>query len=478
MASLGLPNYKERRCHPTSDIIRRIDTSAKITEQNLLEALQSIFPMEIIQAIVEQYGLARQRQRKLSAEMGLYLAIGMNLFAHFSLTQVLIKLVRGFRFVWPAPAFMPASKGAISQLRYEIGAKPIVALFHQVCQPITSPETPGAFLFGLRLMAIDASDETLPDTPENVKAFGRHTSGRGEAGYPQLKAVYLEEVGSHAILDAGFWPVHSGERLVGRRLLRSLRAGMLLMWDSGFHSLEMVKQTLKRKAHFLGRLPPQIKCLPVRTLPDGSQLVYLCHDYSKGTPREKILVRLIRYTVCDPALQDCGKPRLLITSLLHWRRYPALKLAQAYHERWEIEITIDETDTHQRRAFQPLRSQKPVGVIQELYGLLLAHYAIRKVMADAADLSGLDPDRLSFTNALRLIGDAIPEFQLASLEHHAHLYQQLLQDIARFRLPPRTPRINPRVVKRKMSTFEKKRPEHYHFPQPKTSFVNAIQILN
>jgi hypothetical protein len=155
-----------------------------------------------------------------------------------------------------------------------------------------------------------------------------------------------------------------------------------------------------------------------------------------------------------------------------------LKLAQAYHERWEIEITIDETDTHQRRAFQPLRSQKPVGIIQELYGLLLAHYAIRKVMVDAANLSGLDPDRLSFINALRLIGEAIPEFQLAPLECHAYLYQQLLHDISRFRLPPRIPRINPRVVKRKMSIFDRKRPGHYHLPQPKTSFANAIQILN
>jgi hypothetical protein len=212
-------------------------------------------------------------------------------------------------------------------------------------------------------------------------------------------------------------------------------------------------------------------------LPDRSRLVFLT---LKGNPKhqpERIQVRLIEYTVTDPALPGYGERRRLITSLLDWQRYPALRLAQAYHERWEIEITIDETDTHQRLAFHPLRSQKPVGVIQELYGLLLAHYAVRKVMLEAAQLAGLDPDRMSFINALRLIGDAIPEFQHTAPDQQPALYQRLLEDIARFRLPPRRPRINPRVVKRKMSNFPLKKPEHYHVPQPKSPLANNIKLL-
>jgi hypothetical protein len=458
-------------------MIRQIAMNAKMTDEVRLEALESAVPYSTLQAIVRSHGLQRQRKRKLSAEMGLLLVIAMNLLSYLSLAQVLHKLVQGLRYIWPGRGFLPASKGAISQLRYEIGAKPIVDLFHQVCQPMTQADTPGAFLFGLRLMAIDGTDETLADTPANVRTFGRHTSGRGEAGYPQLKAVYLEEVGAHAVVDAGFWPIHTGERKGGYRLLRSVGKGMLIMWDTGFHSFAMVKQTLARKAHCLGRLPAGVKLLPVRLLPDGSRLVYLIRRDHSGRIQERILLRLIEYTVTDPALPGCGERRRLITSLLDWRNCPALALAQAYHERWEIELTIDETDTHQRLAFHPLRSQKPVGVIQELYGLLVAHYAVRKIMLDAACTAGLDPDRMSFTNALRLITETIPEFQQTAPHQHAALYQRLLEDIARFRLPPRKPRTNPRVVKRKMSNFDRKRPEHYHVPQPKSAFADAIQIL-
>jgi Insertion element 4 transposase N-terminal/Transposase DDE domain len=459
-------------------MIRQIETNAKMTDEVRLEALETVVPYATLQAVVQAHGLQRQRKRKLSAEMGLLMAIAMNLYSHLSLGQVVHKLVQGLRYIWPDPSFTPASKGAVSQIRYEIGAKPVVDLFHRICQPMTHPDTPGAFLYGLRLMALDGLVETIADTPQNERVFGRHTSGRGEAGYPQLQAVYLEEVGAHAVVDAGFWPIHTGERKGGLRLLRSIGAGMLLMWDAGFHSFAMVKQTLARQAHLLGRLPAGVKLVLIYRLPDGSRLVYLTRADHNGHIQERIRVRLIEYTVTDPALPGFGERHRLITSLLDWRLYPALPLAQAYHERWEIEITIDEIDTHQRLAFHPLRSQKPVGVIQELYGLLLAHYAIRKVMLEAAQSAGLDPDRISFTNALRLIGDAIPEFQHTALDQHPALYQRLLEDMARFRLPPRQPRINPRVVKRKMSNFDKKRPEHYHVPQPKSSFADAIQILN
>jgi hypothetical protein len=167
-----------------------------------------------------------------------------------------------------------------------------------------------------------------------------------------------------------------------------------------------------------------------------------------------------------------------MTSLLDYEQYPALELACAYHERWEVEITIDEVDTHQRLANHPLRSKKPVGILQELYGLLIAHYAIRHVMHEAALQAGLDPDRLSFTNALHLICDAIPEFQMAIPEQRPALYQRLLRDIARYRLPERDHRINPRVVKRKMSKFPLKRPVHRQWPQPSKAFRDAIVMLN
>jgi hypothetical protein len=318
----------------------------------------------------------------------------------------------------------------------------------------------------------------VADTPANERFFGRHTSGRGEAGYPQLKAVHLPEIGTHAIVDTGAWPIHSGEKTLGKRLVRSLAAGMLVMWDCGFHSFDLVQKAMATGAEVLSRLPANVRVHVIRRLADGSSLIDLVQHDHKGRPQgEALRLRLIEYTVSDPALPGYGERRRLITSLLDEQLYPAIELARLYHERWEVEITIDETDTHQRRAFQPFRSRKPEGVIQEFYALLIAHYAIRKVMLDAAQLAELDPDRISFTNALQLIGDAISEFQIIPPAQHPDRYQRLLRDVLHFQLPPRATRSNPRVVKRKMSNFDKKRPEHAFWPQPTMSFPEAIVLI-
>jgi len=461
-------------------MIREMVANAKVTDQVLLEALNSAIPAETIQWVVAQHGLCRERQRKLSMEMGVALIIAMNLFWQVCLAEVLTKLLAGFRYLWAADTEpTPASKGAISQLRYALGAQVLVDLFHAVCKPMTTPQTPGAFAFGLRLMGIDGTEEALPDTAANARAFGRHTSGRGPAGFPQLKAVYLVELGSHAIVEAGFWPVHTGERVGGKRVLRAVGPGMLVLWDCGFHSFELVRYTLQvRKAHILTRLPAGVKVQFVRRLADSSWLIDLVtRDPNGKVVGEPLRLRLIEYTITDPALPGYGEKHRLITSLLDPEAYPALALVQLYHQRWEVEITIDETDTHQREAFAPLRSKKPVGVIQELYGLLLAHYVIRKVMLDAAQFAHIDPDGLSFSHALQVVTEAIFEFQITHPDDHPRLYQRLLQEVARVRLPPRKLRSNPRVVKRKMSNFDKKGPQHRNWPQPTLPFARAIALI-
>jgi hypothetical protein len=241
----------------------------------------------------------------------------------------------------------------------------------------------------------------------------------------------------------------------------------------------MVIRTLARGAHFLGRVPAHVGLRPVQRLADGSYLAYLTPGKKEKQWRgQRLWVRVIEYTLTDPALPGYGTRYRLITSLRDPDQAPAKEVAVAYHERWEIEITIDEIDTHQRWVHHPLRSQKPVGVLQELYGLLIAHYAVRRVMWDAAEAAGLDPDRISFANALRLICMAIPEFQQVDPEQHPALYRRLLNDIARQRLPERKPRTNPRVVKRKMSTFKLKRSQHRGCPRPSLSFREAVLILN
>src|SRR3972149_2524389 len=231
----------------------------------------------------------------------------------------------------------------------------------------------------------------------------------------------------------------------------------------------------QRQAHFLARLPAHVRLTPIRHLSDGSYLAYLRpSEYHRRKRGERHLVRVIEYTLDDPTRPGHGERHRLITSLLDEVAYPAHPLACAYHERWEVEITIDETDTHQRRPRQPLRARRPLGVLQELYGLLLAHYAIRAVMHQAALKADVAPDRLSFVNTLRILRSAVFEFQIVAESQKAAWYERLLKDIGREQLPERDNRRNPRVVKRKMSNFKLKRSHHYHWPQPTKAFAETV----
>ena len=213
---------------------------------------------------------------------------------------------------------------------------------------------------------------------------------------------------------------------------------MLVMWDRGFHDFDMFQGVLQRQAHALGRLPAHVKPKHVRTLPDGSYLAYIYpSDYRRRRRGERLLLRIVEYTLTGTTITGFGEIHRLATTLLDYQRCSAVDLACCYHERWEIEVVIDEVDDHQRLAGRPLQSLKPVGVIQELYGLLIAHYAVRFTMHEAAHLAAIDPDRLSFTHALQVIQDAISEFQMTAPELLSQLYQRMLRDIAAERLPER-----------------------------------------
>jgi hypothetical protein len=439
-------------------MVRHWTETAKLTDAIRLDALERVVPYELIRGSAEAAAVPTQRRRKLPAEVMVLLCVALSLFTHAALDVVLHKLVHGLRLFWPDPDIPLATKGALCQARYRLGARPLVALFPQVCRPRATPQTPGAFRFGLRLMALDGTVEDVPDSPANVRAFGWQHSGRGQSAFPQVQGVYLSECGTHAVIDAGFWPCHPSERVGALRLLRSVGARMLLLWDRGFYSFEMIEQTLARGAHVLGRVPATVTLTPRWLLPDGSSWAYLSpSDPQRRKRGDHLLVRVIVYTLTDPARPGYGETHRLVTTLLDAQKAPALEVICAYHERWELELTIDEIDTHQRLVQHPLRSQKPGGVIQELYSLLLAHYAVRALMAEAAAQEGLAPTRLSFVHAIALIRIAIDDFHLVTPAQHPVLYQRLLRALARCRLPERAQRTNPRVVKRKMSNFALKR---------------------
>ena len=473
-------DFTERRQEATSVgySLRDLGAQSKFGSELKMEAIGRAVPMGVIDAVLARLGVKEERERKFTMRGVVILCIAMSLFKSGSLGAVMENLAKGLRFVWRDPDYEVPKDSAICQRRYQLRARPMIALFREVCRPMATPETPGAFLFGYRLMAIDGTVEDVPDTEENEAAFGRPGSSRGESAFPQVKGVYLVEVGTHAIVDATFWPCRTSERVGAFRVLRSVEEDMLVMGDRGLYEYDMLKAIRKRGAHALFRMPSCVKPRYLGKLPDGSYAAYIYPgDKKRRHHGEHMLVRIIEYRVSDPAFGDPEETYRLVTTLLDWPTSAAYELACAYHERWEIELVIDELDTHQRLAGRPLRSRKPVGVIQELHGLLIGHYAIRYAMHESARQEGIDPDRLSFTRALEVITRAIDEFQMVSCEQQPALYSRILRDIARRRLPERQARSNPRVVKQKMSNFRRKRREDWCPAQPERSFREMIMVV-
>jgi hypothetical protein len=459
-------------------IIRPLTPFATLHPHLSLAVLDQIVPDAAITAVLDACHAHEQRTRKLPASLVLLLCIAMNLYAHDALPHVLFRLVRALRWRLPDPAAARVTKSAICQARQRLGARPLVALFRQLCRPLATATTPDAFLFGLRPLALDRTTLDLPDTPANAATFGRPRNQRGAGAWPQAAAVALIECATHAPCDATVSRCTASAARVGRILVRSIGAGDLVLWDREFHSFALVAAVIARGADLLGRLPAAAHPRVLRPLADGTTLVQVQPTArTPDTADAPLPLRLIRYTLDDPARPGHAREHRLITSLLDPAAAPATALVVAYHARWEWEVAMDEIKTHQRPA-TPLRSQQPVGVIQELYGLLLAHYVVRAVMADAATTVALPPVRLSFLGALRVIREAVPELLDSGPRQQRRRYRQLLADIVAVPLPPRAHRLAPRVVKRQQSGYNVKRPRHRHWPQPTKPFRAAIVLLN
>lgn len=388
---------------------------AGLGDRPLLEALEAALPDETIAAAVLATGTRERRRRLLPTRLVVTLVIAMGLWAEASMRHALAEVVAGWRETarWGTVEWSLPSTAAIVQARQRAGARLFRVLFHAVAGPIATRETKGAFLGGLRLMALDGTTLDVADTPANERAFGRPGTQRGDGvgAFPQMRAIALIETGTHVLCDVVLRPYRGGEGPAGLRLLRSVGPGMLLLWDRNFHSYKMIQATLARGADFLGRAKRNLILEPIEILRDGS---FLAQVYPSSQARrhhqDGRLVRVIEY-VLDTATGPGTESYRLLTSLLDEQAFPAEVVAVAYHERWEIETTLDEVKVHQWAHPRPLRSQHPREVVQEVYGLLLAHLAIRTLMYQAAVRQGLDPDQLSFTGALRVLRRAIPQAQ-------------------------------------------------------------------
>lgn len=436
-----------------------------------MKALKRIVPARAIRSVLQRTRRGLRPCRRLPRWFVVWFVIAMGWFSRDNYCQVFRWLQR-FN-----PQRGVPGRSTLCEARHSIGVAPLKLLAEEVIQLQAQPETPQCFYCGMRVMAMDSFVLDVADTPANECAFGRPGGGRAPGAFPQARVLSLCEVGTHVLWRSLIKPCARAEVPMAAYLLRFLVANMLLLWDRGFLSYDLVRQVIARKAHLLARLKSHMVFQPVKRLSDGSYLAYLYpSSWDRKQNRNGILVRIIEYTFHDPARPGTGEKHRLMTTLLDARQHPAKRLIVLYHERWEEELAFDELKTHLRER-PVLRSGTPAGVVQEIYGLLLSHFVVRKLMCDAAALNGLAPRQLSFVNTLKILRCRLPECPRAPVGLNSW-YQNLLEEIAEQQLPPRRNRINPRVIKRKMSRWLKKRTKHRNYPQPTKTFRASIVMLN
>lgn len=448
------------------DIGKEASAFASWPTRERLRALKRIIPRAHVEGVLARTGHDRVHCPRLPGWFMVWFVIGLGLFCQDCYRQV---------YKWLQPFRKGATPGrtTLCEARKRLGIAPLRLLAEQVIQLRGTSETPGAFYRGMRTMALDGFVVDVPDTPANVRAFKRPGSSRAPAAFPQARVLALCETGSHVLWRSLIKPCSCGEVTMTHYLLRFLQEDMLLLWDRNFLSYQTVSEVHQRKTKLLARIKKNLIFEPIRMLDDGSYLSKMYRSsYDRQKDRNGILVRIIEYTFEDPGRPGSGESHRLLTTLLDDQLDPAKALIVLYHERWEEELTIDELKTHQRER-PVLRSQTPGGVVQELYGLLLGHYVIRVLMQEAAATQGIDPRRLSFTATLKILRCRLPECPRSERGLH-RWYHDLVAEVAEEVLEKRRNRINPRVIKRKMSNWKKKRPVHRNYPQPTKEFGAAI----
>ncbi len=453
------------------------DASGRILDR--LAGLEQIIPPEALRQALAATGRTNPRRCQRTHEVVCWVVLAMGILTELPIRQV-FKHARRLRF-----GEMTPHRSSLCVARRRLGIGPVRHLFEQVVHPLARPETPGAFYRGLRLVGLDSTVSDVPDSDANAAVFARPSAGpRGDGAFPQIRKLSLVELGTHVEFAFVVQSIAQGEPSMVSGLLRHLTPEMLLLEDRGFFGYDHWKSVLARGAKILARVRSGLILEPIRSLADGS---YLAKIYRTPSDRQKdragILVRVIRYTLDDPQRVGHGEVHTLITNLYDADLSPAKDLIILYHERWEQELVYDEQKTHQDppRVTKPahLRSETPAGVIQEVDALALGHFVTRALMFEAAATVGLDTDRLSFLGCFQILKCRLPECDSSTPERFEQWYRGLLWEMQRERTDDevRRNRINPRVVKRKMSKFPKKRPEHRRVPPLKKTFAETVVML-
>ena len=383
--------------------VASLPAGSRITDYISLGVIAKTFPSETVRAVLAATGTASRRQRDLPAHVVVYYVIALALYMQSSTREVLRCLLEGVQWLLgPNATVQVAGKSGISKARTRVGWQPLQQLHDQLVHPIAVPATAGAWYRRWRLVSLDGSTLEVADQAGNATAFGRPAASRGASAYPQLRFVALVESGTHVLFGTRCGPYATGETTLAAEVLACVRPGMLCLADRLFFGYALWTQAATTGADLLWRVKQNLRLPCEQRLADGSYLSRIyptTKDQRHG--RNGVVVRVIEYHLDGV---PGAEPRYrLLTTILDPTAAPAAELAALYHERWEIETALDELKTHLRGARIVLRSKTPDLVKQEFYGLLLAHFAVRGLMHEAALQAGEDPDRLSFLHAVRVI---------------------------------------------------------------------------
>jgi hypothetical protein len=376
---------------------------SRITDYISLGVITKAFPLQRVRAVLAATGRASQRERDLPAHVVVYYAIALGLYMQSSYREVLRCLLEGVQWLLdPSVTLKVAGNSGISQARTRLGWEPLQQLHDALVQPIAVAATQGAWYRGLRLVSVDGSTLEVADETANDQAFGRPGASRGESAFPQLRFVSLVENGTHVLFGTQLGPYATGEITLAKAALGALRVGMLCLADRNFFGFPLWVQARNTGADLLWRIKTNARLPREQTLADGSYLSCIYpSDNDRRQQRFGLTVRVIEYRL--HGVTNAEPIYRLLTSLLDPVQAPAAELAALYHERWEIETALAELKTHLRGGNIVLRSKTPDLVRQEFYGLLMAHFAVRGLMHEAALKADIDCDQLSFLHAVRVV---------------------------------------------------------------------------
>lgn len=383
---------------------------AKMAELSInLKPITEHIPRAVVERILQETDRESVRRRKLPAYLMVYCVIALGLMVSDSAREVLRLLVGELRDQFPDSKAVIASRAAICKARQRLGAEPIRRLFDQVVRPLAKRSTQGAWLWGLRLVAIDGSSLHLKDTPANRRRYGRASAGKGKTSpWPLIRFVALCEIGTHVLFAARMAAWKVGEVTLAKKLIGRLEPGMLCLADRLFYGFELWDQAVATGAQLLWRVQKGIALPRLETLSDGS---YLSHVRARSTAKKAKRARCLPVRVIEFTLK-VGRQRKhyrVITTLLDPRKAPALELANLYAKRWGIETAFAEVKRYLKGPGVLLRSQRPALVEQDFYGLLLAHFGVRSIMHEAALEQSIPPTELSFVHAARVVIRRLPE---------------------------------------------------------------------